>query len=95
MRNSLPWQPEASYVVPCAAKDSLPHASEGNRMLALELTFRNLLDDMGFRVISEDAISLKTRASFSYYSKPLCNWLIMSFPKPRCFPDLRVFMDNV
>lgn len=30
-RTPIPWQPESQYIVPAAAKDALPHASEGNR----------------------------------------------------------------
>jgi len=68
VRNALPWQPEASYVVPCAAKDSLPHASEGNRMLALKLPgFENLLDDSGCHMSFENLLD-----------DSLYTWLIMS-----------------
>ncbi|CAK9074968.1 Uncharacterized protein SCF082_LOCUS36423 [Durusdinium trenchii] len=33
-RGELPWAPEASYIVPVASKDALPHASEGVRSLS-------------------------------------------------------------
>ena len=55
-------------MVPCAAKDSLPHASEGNRMLALKLPgFENLLDDSGCHMSFENLLD-----------DSLYTWLIMS-----------------
>ena len=30
-RAECPWQAEASYIVPVASKDAIPHASEGHR----------------------------------------------------------------
>ena len=47
-RRLIPFQSEATYIVPCAQRDSLPHASEGMRHCCASVKSKNSMDRVLF-----------------------------------------------
>lgn len=70
-RVDIPWQSESKYIVPCAEKDGLPHASEGMRLGISKFTLLPTSDTVGRGFLKDvDVDTVTVRESLNHVPGP-------------------------
>lgn len=76
-RQPIGWMPESSYIVPHAANDALPHASEGSRSLSDVQESAQILSGEDFPTVLLEALlsKIKPQEAMVVNTTPYDGWL--------------------